>query len=149
MNGKPIGPSFSSEVWAAGLGDLAVVNGSPFGSFSWTSEGEIYFGPAMTQAQIDAVNTIYAAHDPTKPAPPLVPQVVTRYQARAALAEAGLLQQVNDYFAALPDDDLGKLAWLEAPTVVRQSAALIEAAHDLGLTDNQIDALFSRAAEFQ
>jgi hypothetical protein len=84
--------------------------------------------------------------DPAPTPPVLIPAVVTRYQARAALLQAGLLSQVNAYFDGLGDDDMGKLAWLEAPTVERNSPALIAAAHALGLSDGAIDQLFIAAA---
>lgn len=80
--------------------------------------------------------------------PPAIPQSVTRFQARAALVEAGLLEAVNAYFSALPDDDLNKLAWQEAPTVRRDSDATRVAADALGITVEQMDALFVRAGAF-
>lgn len=55
---KPIGPSFSDELKTAGLLGLP---------FSWGSDGIIQYDARMTQAQIDEVNAVYAAHDPIKP----------------------------------------------------------------------------------
>ncbi len=52
---KAIGPTFDKEIRAAGLGGLP---------FSWGTDGDIQYGPAMTQAQKDAVQAVYAAHDP-------------------------------------------------------------------------------------
>jgi hypothetical protein len=83
--------------------------------------------------------------DPPPPAP--VPQSVTRYQARVALLNAGLLDTVNAYFAALPATDLGQLAWNEAPTVLRSNTALEAAAESLGLTSAQVDQLFIAASQ--
>ena len=60
-NIKSIGPSFSDELRTANLIGLP---------FSWGTDGIIQFDPRMTQAQRDAVLAVYAAHDPTKPAPP-------------------------------------------------------------------------------
>lgn len=54
---KPISSTFSTELAAAGLLSLP---------FAWTSAGDITFGPAMTSAQIAAVEAVYAAHDPTR-----------------------------------------------------------------------------------
>lgn len=136
---KTLGPSFQSEYIAAGLlGAPLIVQ----------SDGSVIYGPGVTDEQRATVEALIAAHDPTKPAPTPVPEVVTRYQARAALLEAGMLDQVNAYFTALPDTSMDKLAWNEAPTVTRSSAALIAAAHALGLSDAQIDSLFVRAAQF-
>jgi hypothetical protein len=79
---------------------------------------------------------------------PVVPRSVSRYQARAALLDAGLLAEVEAYFSGLPETSLARLAWQEAPTVNRGSDALIDAAEALGLTGGQLDALFLRGAQF-
>ncbi|OZI31728.1 hypothetical protein CAL29_28045 [Bordetella genomosp. 10] len=146
-----IGPSFASELIAAGLADAPI---------SWTAEGVNYgdtagldgitvSNPGLTQQQRDAIAAVLADHDPTKPAPVVVPAEVTRYQARRVLAERGLLSQVQAYFDALPDTDMSKLAWNEAPSVRRDSEALIAAAHALGLTDEQIDQMFVEASQIK
>jgi hypothetical protein len=81
--------------------------------------------------------------------PSTIPTSVTRYQARAALLGAGLLDVVNTYFESLPDTSLDKMAWNEAPTVQRNSAAFIVGATTLGLSSTQIDQLFVTAAAIQ
>lgn len=86
--------------------------------------------------------------DPADPAPVYVPQSASRYQARAALLEAGLLDAVESHFDALPESSLDKLAWKEAPTVLRTSDAVASAAAALGITEEQLDSLFTRAAQF-
>ncbi|MNV29977.1 hypothetical protein D3C71_1212270 [compost metagenome] len=86
--------------------------------------------------------------EPPSADPAYVPGSVSRYQARAALLEAGLLDDVEAYFESLPDSSLAKLAWKEAPTVNRTSDALTTAAGILGLTDERLDALFLRAEQF-
>lgn len=82
------------------------------------------------------------------PQPANVPQTVSRYQARAALLEAGMLADVEEYFSGLPSNSLAKLAWAEAPTVSRTSDAVADAATALGLTEEMLDELFLRAAQF-
>ena len=58
---KPIGPKFTEELTLAGLVGLP---------FSWGSDGNIQFNERITQDQIDAVNAVYEAHDPSAlPAP--------------------------------------------------------------------------------
>lgn len=57
---KRIGPSFASEIAAAGL------NGQPF---SWGADGNIQYAERMTQADRARVESVYAAHDPNTPAP--------------------------------------------------------------------------------
>jgi hypothetical protein len=54
---KPIGPSFYSELEAAGLVGLP---------FSWGADGDIQFDARMTAEQIDAVLAVYEAHDPNR-----------------------------------------------------------------------------------
>ena len=58
---KRIGPTFGNEIFAAGLGGLP---------FTWGEDGVIEFHPSMSQAQIDGVRAVYAAHDPTAKLPP-------------------------------------------------------------------------------
>lgn len=134
---KTLGPTFAIEISAANL------SGVPFW---WDADFNVHFNDDVSQEQRDAVLAVIDAHDPTKR---VVPASVTRYQARVALANSGLLDQVNAYFDALADSDTGKMAWLEAPTVERNSPALIAAAHALGLTDEQIDQLFIAGADLQ
>lgn len=85
---------------------------------------------------------------PSPQMPVVVPRSVTRYQARAVLVESGLLDSVNAYFSALPDGNLDKLAWEEAPTVERDSSATGAASQALGLTAEQMDQLFIQAKSY-
>lgn len=79
----------------------------------------------------------------------LVPQQVTRYQARAALYKAGLLDDVEG-FMALPDTDrLLVLAWQDAQTFKRHSPMVVDLGKVLGLTAAQIDELFIAAAAIE
>lgn len=59
-----IGPSFTAEIVAAGLGGLP---------FSWGADGVFQFAASMTSTQIAAVEAVYANHDPTVPAAPSPP----------------------------------------------------------------------------
>lgn len=71
--------------------------------------------------------------------------VVSRFQARAALHMAGLLEQVE---AALADaDPLARIAWADAQEFRRLSPTMTTLGAALGLTDTQIDALFDQAAQ--
>lgn len=80
------------------------------------------------------------------PAPPTVPQSVTRFQARAALARAGLFTTVNSAMVAFPIDDERRLAWEDAQEFRRTSPTMLQMAAALGLTDAQLDELFTTAA---
>ncbi|WP_301542461.1 tail fiber assembly protein [Cupriavidus basilensis] len=55
MTQKQIGPSFVTELNAAGLAGLP---------FSYSVDGYFTFGDAMTEQEISAVNALYEAHDP-------------------------------------------------------------------------------------
>lgn len=54
---KAIGPTFPDELKAAGL------LGAPF---AWGADGTFSYDPSMKQTDIDAIQKVYAAHDPTK-----------------------------------------------------------------------------------
>jgi len=80
------------------------------------------------------------------PPPPGPPQVVSRFQARAALHLAGLLEQVEALMAAPEADPLARLAWTDAIEFRRDSPTLVAMAAALSLTDEQLDQLFITAA---
>lgn len=74
------------------------------------------------------------------------PQTVTRFQARAALHLAGLLTTVESLMTDPQTDMLARLAWQDAQEFRRQSPTVLSMAGALGLTDEQLDALFTTAA---
>ncbi|MBR0568356.1 hypothetical protein J5J83_19720 [Azoarcus sp. L1K30] len=76
----------------------------------------------------------------------LVPRAVTRFQARAALAQAGLLGGVEAYMSGLPTTDIARLAWQDASEFVRASPTIAGMQQVLGLTDADVDALFIAAS---
>lgn len=78
--------------------------------------------------------------------PRVVPAVVSRFQARAALLAAGLLDQIDAAVAAA-DDAMLKLAWAEAVEFPRTSPAIAKLAAAIGLTDEQVDQLFENAIQ--
>ena len=86
--------------------------------------------------------------EPEQEEPPLddVPQVVTRFQARAALHLAGLLTTVESLMTDPQTDMLARLAWQDAQEFRSQSPTMLSMAATLGLTDAQLDALFTTAA---
>jgi hypothetical protein len=70
-------------------------------------------------------------------------------QARLALKAAGLYDQVNAYIAAIPADEGGdeaRIEWEFAGTVERESSLVQSLIGALGLTGEQLDALFVAAA---
>ena len=80
------------------------------------------------------------------PVPVTVPQEVTRFQARAALYQAGWLDEVEALIAAPETDRMLVLAWQDALTFKRQSPCVQAMAQQLGLSEPQLDGLFITAA---
>lgn len=70
---------------------------------------------------------------------------ITRFQARAALLAAGLLDQVEAAVAA--SDAQVQLAWAESIEFPRLSPTIAALAAVMGLTDEQLDELFGAALE--
>jgi hypothetical protein len=79
---------------------------------------------------------------------PYVPQAVTAYQARVALLNEGLLDDVEQAVGALPDLKI-KLAWHHALHFERNSPAIAAVAQYLNLTSEQVDNLFLEASKIQ
>lgn len=75
-----------------------------------------------------------------------IPQSVSRFQARAALHLAGLLDEVEAMMAAPGTPALARLAWQDAQEFRRTSPTVLSLSANLGLTEAQLDALFTTAA---
>ena len=73
-----------------------------------------------------------------------VPQVVTAFQAKAAIYNAGLLPQVQAAVTSAPM--LVQLAWTDTTEFTRDSPTVAALSSTLGLTSVQVDALFKAAA---
>lgn len=80
------------------------------------------------------------------PAPPVIPQKVTKFQAKAALHMAGLLETVEAAIQSEQTDFLTKLAWNEVNSFERQSSMVLNLAAVLNLSEEQLDQLFVTAA---
>lgn len=79
----------------------------------------------------------------------VVPQSVTRRQARQALLLAGLLDNVQPALDAIPDATqrrLMQIEWDDSQEFHRNRPALLALAGALGLNSSQIDQLFITAA---
>jgi hypothetical protein len=106
------------------------------------------------RAIFDAAKSAAAPYEPPAgPTPEEIlaaeraPMVVSRFQAKAALLGAGLLDQVN---AALAEaDPVAQLAWAEAVEFRRTSPTILGLAVTIGLTDEQLDELFRAAAQIE
>lgn len=81
-----------------------------------------------------------------------VPQVVSRAQGKTALIQAGLWDQVVAFVNAIPDATqkaLAEVALNDTTEWRRDSPFLTQAAVALGVTTEQMDALFVQAAEIR
>lgn len=79
------------------------------------------------------------------PSESIVPASVSRFQARAALAQAGLFSTVDTHMSGLPADNIQRLAWQDATEFLRGSATVAAMAEMLELTESQVDQLFITA----
>ena len=79
------------------------------------------------------------------PAPaPVVPQSITRFQAMAAMSNAGLLTKVQTAVASA--STLTQLAWANAQEFDRASPTIAELAAALNISSAKIDELFIAGA---
>lgn len=120
--------------WAEGTGDFEIQTAditdlNPQPKEGWDFDGETFTPPA--------------------PPPAPVPQEVTRYQALAALHLNGRLEQVEALMADPATDTLTVLAWKNAQVFKRYSPLVLTMAQALGLSDQQVDALFIQAFQIQ
>lgn len=97
------------------------------------------------QAANAAVRAALNLPEPLPYLPP-VPASVSRFQARAALAMAGLLPAVDAAIAA-SGSVIAQIAWADAQVFERRSPTIAGLAAAIGLTEAQIDDLFRAAAE--
>lgn len=92
----------------------------------------------------DLISAIESAYVPPDPEPVQVPQVITIRQAKLALLSAGLLDDVDAAIAQA--DRATQIEWEYATEVHRNWLTLRSVQGAGGLTDEQVDELFIRAA---
>jgi hypothetical protein len=129
---KTFGPSFVEELVAAGIAGLP---------FSWGADGSLFGTEALADDQRARLDAVIAAHDPTKDA---VPSSVTPRQARLALLQQGLLTQVEAAVASA--GGATQITWEYATAFERSDPMIAGIGQTLGLSSDQIDALFALAA---
>ena len=110
-------------------------------------------GAVRYALQADGTVLVYMPGDTLppdpEPGPPPVPAEVTMRQARAVLIVRGLLPQVEAAIDAIPDATQRALArneWERSTVVQRNRGLVVQMAGALGLSSEQIDALFIAAA---
>ena len=135
LNVKVLGPSFESEMRAAGLAGLP---------FSWGSDGSFCGLENLSPEDAAKLQAVVDAHDPTKTP---VPYMVTAKQARLALLAAGLLTSVEAAVKAA--GGATQINWDYANEVHRDADLISAIGKSLGLTDAAIDLLFQKAAKIK
>jgi len=110
--------------------------GSPVGiGWAWSVDGG-FIAPAAPEVPVIPV--------------PAVPVSVSMRQAKRALLAAGLLDLADQAIAGIADDTERRAAqidWTSATDVRRDWPLVASIAQALGLTDQQIDALFVAASQ--
>lgn len=96
----------------------------------WSYDGTTFTAPPVPQ--------------PPPPQPPAIPSVVSMRQARLALLQQNLLATVDAAIAAGNEAD--KITWEYATEVNRSDALVANLAAGLGLTETDLDNLFTLAA---
>ena len=93
---------------------------------------------------------VEATYVPPEPEPVYVPQQITRAQGKAAIIMQGHWQEVLDCVASIQDPTqraLAEVALNDTLTWERSSPFFNAAVAELGMTDEQLDALFIQASE--
>lgn len=108
-------------------------------------------GESLIDGAVGGIGWAYVGGQLLEPAPPApaVPNTVSRYQALAALMQAGLLDAVTAWAHDPGTDPLHKLAFDTATEFARTSATLAAGATALGWTGEQLDALFVTASKIE
>lgn len=78
-----------------------------------------------------------------------VPESVSRFQARASLYQAGLLDLIDEYMALPTTPRIQKMAWEDAIEFRRDSPTVAALAQVLELTSDQVDNLFIYATHMK
>lgn len=117
------------------------IDGVSVGAVENKSTWSIQFRPEATEQEKAAADAVIDAFDLSAP---IVPRSVTPYQARQALNAAGLRAAAEAAIASAPQEIQD--AWEYALTIERNSPFIAAVSGALGLSDQQIDALFVTAA---
>lgn len=112
------------------------------GAFVPVAEGNIDYKAYL--AWVDAGNTA----DPVDPLPAIPIDSVTMRQARLALLSIGKLSSVDSIIASLPSPqkEMAEIEWNYSSRVERNNGLIPVLGPMLGLSNSEIDDLFSTAA---
>lgn len=128
----------------AGLSDVATVRSTTTApaeqspDYNWNGAAWVYAPHVLEQPP--AVTPVRV----------VVPQTITRAQAKLALLGAGLLNSVQPTIDAIPDPvqrSAAQIEWDDRLTFERTNPTLVALATAMGMTGEQLDALFIAAAQ--
>ena len=104
--------------------------------------------PEINAAALARITELEAELAAALAAPQADPTTIRAWQAKAVLALAGLLDAAESIIAALPEPDRTVVlsAWSNNADFSRTSPTIAALGSALGLTDEQLDAMFTQAA---
>jgi hypothetical protein len=99
-------------------------------------------------ALVDAGDYGEHAEPAPPPPPPVIPFEIANWRARAVLEIAGLLPTVETALEAIAGEAgiVARAAWSQGAPFVRSGATVAALSAALGLTSEQVDAMFLQAA---
>jgi hypothetical protein len=115
-------------------------------------DGDVLSPPYEDPRYQDYAAWIQAGNTPEEFIPPeviVVPNKVTRFQARAALHLAGLLPMIEGYMQLETTSVMERLAWNDALEFERNSPLINALCGGFGLTAEQVDNLFIQASQIK
>lgn len=119
---------------------IAVSNADFAASQGWVAAPDtVQEGDGYDDGQFTPQEPAVAEPDPVKS--------ISRFQARVALRNAGMLTQVENVVAA--SDELTQMAWADTVQWNRDSPTINALATQIGLTQPQIDTLFEAASKIE
>jgi hypothetical protein len=133
-------PPIPSPLLLYGPGDFSAAAGD---------EPEDHAARVLQLLGSDPATVLQALIDGTDlpPRPPRVPREIPNWRAKVILAQMGLLATIEAAIAVLPEPDrtVASLAWGGDAKLARRGKTVLGLAGALGLTSDQIDALFIAA----
>lgn len=109
---------------------------------------DVALPPGFKVGQFDLVDGVLVPNAAYVPTPPVVPAEITMRQARLVLLGAGLLSGVQTAIDGLPEPQrsAANIEWEFSNTLQRRNPFVLTLGPALGLSAEQIDALFIQGA---
>ena len=149
------GLCYSPLFWDGTPGNVRVLQFNTNTSLGWIEFNDGTINQEITEIPFWGLNAESAwqiayneAHQPPTPSPITIPTQVSMRQARLALFQDGLLYQVQTAIDAMaePAKTTTQISWDYATAINRDDDLVIQLSAQLGLTSDDLDALFTLAA---